>query len=110
MKKMAEELHKGEESKQLTDLENNDQSVFSLSQACFYHTFRQNINIDNPTVSAETRKLMEQVLASKANEDEMSSRVATLLAGTSLTTTKGFKGDGRQVDMVEYNGGKQKSN
>ena len=59
-------------------------------------------------MSAETRKLMEQVLASKANEDEMSSRVATLLAGTSLTTTKGFKGEGRQVDAVEYNGGNKK--
>ena len=59
-------------------------------------------------MSAETRKLMETVLASEANKDEMSARVAALLAGTSLTTTRGAaKGEGRQVDSVEYNGGKR---
>merc|ERR1719422_1002398 len=54
---------------------------------------------------AETRKLMEQILASSADKDETSARVAALLAGSSLTTTRGAKrGDGREVDMVQYEG------
>ena len=58
-------------------------------------------------VSAETRKLMEQILASSGDKDETSARVAALLAGSSLTTTRGAKrGDGREVDMVQYEGSK----
>ena len=54
-------------------------------------------------VSAETRKLMEQILASEAGNDEASARVAALLAGSSLTTTKGAaKVEGRQIDAVQY--------
>lgn len=56
-------------------------------------------------LSAETRKLMEQILASEAGKDETSARVAALLAGSSLTTTRGAKrGEGREVDMVQYEG------
>jgi len=56
-------------------------------------------------MSAETRKLMEQILASEAGKDETSARVAALLAGSSLTTTRGAKrGEGREVDMVQYEG------
>merc|ERR1719481_1937549 len=56
-------------------------------------------------MSAETRKLMEQILASSGDKDETSARVAALLAGSSLTTTRGAKrGDGREVDMVQYEG------
>merc|ERR1719300_1304853 len=48
-------------------------------------------------MSAETRKLMEQILASSGDKDETSARVAALLAGSSLTTTRGAKrGDGRE--------------
>jgi len=56
-------------------------------------------------MSAETRKLMEQIMANSEGTDEVNSRVAALLAGSSLTTTKGAKkGDGREIDMVQYDG------
>ena len=58
-------------------------------------------------MSAETRKLMEQIMANAEGTDEVNSRVAALLAGSSLTTTKGAKkGDGREIDMVQYEGGR----
>ena len=50
---------------------------------------------------------MEQILASNASQDEISSRVSALLAGTALSTTRGVaKGEGREIDMVQYEGGK----
>ena len=58
-------------------------------------------------MSAEARALMEQVLASEADNQQMSARVAALLAGSSLTTKQGVRlpGEPRQVDMVQYDGG-----
>jgi len=54
-------------------------------------------------LSAETRKLMEQILATEAGKDETSARVAALLAGSSLTTTRGAaKVEGREIDAVQY--------
>jgi len=56
-------------------------------------------------LSAESRALMEQILASNSSQDEISSRVAALLAGTALSSTKGLKkGQGREIDMLEYEG------
>merc|ERR1719288_526131 len=56
-------------------------------------------------MSAETRKLMEQIMANAEGTDEVTSRVAALLAGSSLTTTKGAsKVNGREIDMVQYDG------
>jgi len=56
-------------------------------------------------LSAESRALMEQILASNSSQDEISSRVAALLAGTALSSTKGLKkGGGREIDMLEYEG------
>jgi len=56
-------------------------------------------------ISPETRALMEQVLASGGSNEDASARVAALLAGTSLTTSKGVaKGEGREVETVEYEG------
>ena len=49
---------------------------------------------------------MEQVLASGGGGEDVSARVSALLAGSSLTTTKGVaKGEGREVETVEYEGG-----
>ena len=46
-------------------------------------------------------------MANSEGTDEVNSRVAALLAGSSLTTTKGTKkGDGREIDMVQYDGGR----
>ena len=57
-------------------------------------------------VSPETRALMEQILASGENQEEIQSRVAALLAGTALTTSKGVaKGEGREVELLQYEGG-----
>jgi len=55
-------------------------------------------------LSAESRALMEQILASNSSQDEISSRVQALLAGTALSSTKGLKKDGREIDMLEYEG------
>merc|ERR1719219_226768 len=56
-------------------------------------------------MTPETRALMEQVLASGGGAEDVSGRVAAMLAGSSLTTTKGVaKGEGREVETVEYEG------
>jgi len=56
-------------------------------------------------LSPESRALMEQILASNSSQDEISSRVAALLAGTALSSTRGVaKGEGREIEMVEYEG------
>jgi len=56
-------------------------------------------------MTPETRALMEQVLAGSGGGEDVSGRVAALLAGSSLTTTKGVaKGEGREVEAVEYEG------
>ena len=58
-------------------------------------------------VSPEARALMESILASSASQDEISSRVSALLAGTALSTTRGVdKVNGREIDMVQYEGSK----
>jgi len=54
-------------------------------------------------LSPEARALMEQILASTASQDEISSRVSALLAGTALSTTRGVdKVTGREIDMAGY--------
>merc|ERR1712051_914031 len=47
-------------------------------------------NKESPQISSENRRLMEDILKrSQDNQDQMSSRVTALLAGSSLTTTAG---------------------
>ena len=53
-------------------------------------------------VTAESRKLMDQILASEADNAEVSSRVAALLAGSNLTTKQGVR---RVNDGVQYDEG-----
>jgi len=56
-------------------------------------------------LSPEARALMESILASSASQDEISSRVSALLAGTALSTSRGVdKVNGREIDMVQYEG------
>lgn len=56
-------------------------------------------------LSPESRALMEQILASTASQDEISSRVSALLAGTALSSSRGLaKGEGREIEMAEYEG------
>ena len=56
------------------------------------------------TVSSENRRLMEDILKrSQDNQDQMSSRVTALLAGSSLTTTAGVRIDRRDtIDQIDY--------
>jgi len=51
----------------------------------------QAAGIDNKRlgVSDESRALMQQILSSNSSQDEISSRVAALLAGTALSTSRG---------------------
>merc|ERR1719402_1353859 len=55
-------------------------------------------------VSAESRALMQQILASNSSQDEISSRVAALLAGTALSTSRGDKNPNLrdEVKMEQY--------
>jgi len=58
-------------------------------------------------VSAESRALMQQILASNSSQDEISSRVAALLAGTALSTSRGDKNPNLrdEVKMEQYDVG-----
>jgi len=58
------------------------------------------------TVSDESRALMQQILSSTSSQEEISSRVTALLAGTALSTSRGEKPRGGgygEVKMAEYN-------
>jgi hypothetical protein len=61
-------------------------------------------NKKTPGLSNENRKLMEQILAKSVNDQqEIGSRVAALLAGTSLTTTSGVEIRRREpVEEIGY--------
>ena len=49
---------------------------------------------------------MAQVLAGGDGTEDVSGRVAMLLAGSTLTTSKGVaRGEAREVDAVAYEGG-----
>ncbi len=43
-------------------------------------------------VAAESRALMEQILNSASSQDEINNRVAALLAGTALSSSRYIKG------------------
>lgn len=56
-------------------------------------------------LSPESRALMQQIMASGASQEEMASRVAALLAGTALSTSRGLaRPQGAGVDTVGYEG------
>jgi len=61
-------------------------------------------NKESPQISSENRRLMEDILKrSQDNQDQMSSRVTALLAGSSLTTTAGVRIDRRDtIDQIDY--------
>jgi len=83
--------------------ENNKRALDAFDQAILDHKNRKKIEI--PELSPESRALMEKILASESSQEEISSRVAALLAGTSLSTSRGLSnGERREIDMVEYEG------
>jgi len=54
-------------------------------------------------MSPESKALMQQILASGASQDEVANRVAALLAGTALSSSRDFaRADGTGVDAIGY--------
>jgi len=56
-------------------------------------------------ISKESRALIDQILKSNSSKDEISSRVAALLAGSALSTTRGVDRKHTDVEMVNYEAG-----
>merc|ERR1739848_260441 len=59
---------------------------------------------DVPELSDETRALMEQILNSCASQDEINNRVAALLAGTALSTSREEPGDRKYSKTDGFSG------
>jgi len=84
-------------------VENARSTLSAFDQAILNHKNRKEITI--PELSPESRALMQQIMASGASQEEMASRVAALLAGTALSTSRGLaRPQGAGVDTVGYEG------
>merc|ERR1719309_957418 len=81
------------------------ENLSAVDEAIKAHNNRPSIEI--PQLSAESRALMQQILASNSSQDEISSRVAALLAGTALSTSRGDKNPNLrdEVKMEQYDVG-----
>jgi len=55
------------------------------------------------SVSEESRALMQKILESSSSQDEISSRVAALLAGTALSTSRGERKESKYGDIAQVN-------
>jgi len=53
-------------------------------------------------ISPETRALMDQILKSSGTQEEISGRVLALLAGSSLSTTRGVERNNTEIDLIDY--------
>jgi len=82
-----------------------EESLNAVEQAILNHQNRPQVEV--PQLSDESRALMQQILASSSSQDEISSRVAALLAGTALSTTRGEKAVNSygEVKMENYDVG-----
>jgi len=56
-------------------------------------------------ISPETRALMEQIMKSSGTQEEISGRVLALLAGSSLSTTRGVDRKNTEIDLIDYEAG-----
>jgi len=63
------------------------EAVGAVDAALMAHQNRTPLDV--PQLSDESRALMQQILSSNSSQDEISSRVAALLAGTALSTSRG---------------------
>jgi len=86
--------------RKISDLRN----TLEGTAAAFDQAINDAHNKESPQISSENRRLMEDILKRSAdNQDQMSSRVTALLAGSSLTTTAGVKIERRDtVDQIDY--------
>merc|ERR1719210_2227444 len=86
--------------RKISDLRNTLEGV----GAAFDQAINDAHNKESPQISSENRRLMEDILKrSEQNQDQMSSRVTALLAGSSLTTTAGVRIERRDtVDQIDY--------
>jgi hypothetical protein len=86
--------------RKISDLRN----TLEGTAAAFDQAINDAHNKESPQISSENRRLMEDILnRSKDNQDQMSSRVTALLAGSSLTTTAGVRIERRDtIDQIDY--------
>jgi len=86
--------------RKISDLRNTLEGV----GAAFDQAINDAHSKESPQISSENRRLMEDILKrSEQNQDQMSSRVTALLAGSSLTTTAGVRIERRDtVDQIDY--------
>merc|ERR1719474_1415577 len=86
--------------RKISDLRNTLEGV----GAAFDQAINDAHSKESPQISLENRRLMEDILKrSEQNQDQMSSRVTALLAGSSLTTTAGVRIERRDtVDQIDY--------
>merc|ERR1719431_1953716 len=86
--------------RKISDLRN----TLEGTAAAFDQAIQDAHNKESPQISSENRRLMEDILnRSKDNQDQMSSRVTALLAGSSLTTTAGVRIKRRDtIDQIDY--------
>merc|ERR1719219_3286174 len=86
--------------RKISDLRN----TLEGTAAAFDQAIESAHNKESPQISSENRRLMEDILKrSQDNQDQMSSRVTALLAGSSLTTTAGVRIERRDtIDQIDY--------
>jgi len=86
--------------RKISDLRN----TLEGTAAAFDQAIEDAHNKESPQISSENRRLMEDILRrSQDNQDQMSSRVTALLAGSSLTTTAGVRIERRDtIDQIDY--------
>ena len=86
--------------RKMSDLRN----TLEATSRSFDQAIEEAQNREVPQVSEKNRKLMEEVLRrSQENQQEMSSRVTALLAGSALTTTAGVRIERRDtIEQVDY--------
>merc|ERR1712106_1288800 len=53
-------------------------------------------------ISPETRALMDQILKSSGSQEEISGRVLALLAGSSLSSTRGVDRKHTDIDLIDF--------
>jgi len=77
------------------------ENLDAVDRAIEQHKERTKSQCHVPELSAESRALMEQILNSASSQEEINNRVAALLAGTALSTSRGEIGSGRKYGDIK---------
>jgi len=88
------------------------ENMDAVDRAIEQHKERTKSQCHVPELSAESRALMEQILNSASSQDEINNRVAALLAGTALSSSRGEVGARKfgDIKMETYDIGDGKAN